>query len=324
MGFDQIPEDFSTDVIPLYEGLNEARGTWSFEGELAGEDAAAISKGSLHIQGNPKAGMVPGWQMAWGWPANDPEHVINCSLMMEPRKEGFELMLIRIGPVKKPGVNDAKPKVQPTLFEGSWDLEKRTITWTERDLPAGLRGQDAKEDQSKPKQSFEMVVAADGKILMRNSQHMPQGQLVNAKVVARTSKAPEEPSTLIGKHRFKSVAEISDSRIKPWLPPQATEISVLSLRNGHFARYKVDEDHFMKFLDGLWEADKGNSAHQRGEMGEGEAGNPERVAKRFKTAEQEAQGDFTVYYSPSKRSAAMTTYYFDRKSGIVYHDRGYW
>ncbi len=41
MGFD-LPEEFSTDVIPLFEGLNEARGTWSFEGEVAGEDAAAI------------------------------------------------------------------------------------------------------------------------------------------------------------------------------------------------------------------------------------------------------------------------------------------
>ena len=61
LGFNQLPEGFSTDVIPLFEGLNEARGTWSFEGEMAGDDAAATLKGSLHIGGNPKSGMFPIW-----------------------------------------------------------------------------------------------------------------------------------------------------------------------------------------------------------------------------------------------------------------------
>ena len=130
--------------------------------------------------------------------------------------------------------------------------------------------------------------------------------------------------TLTGEHHFETATEIADRRIKPWLPPQATEISLLSERGGHFARYKVTEDHLMEFLDGLWKADKGKSAHQRGEMGEGEPGNPERIAKRLDPAGQEAPGNFTVYYSPSKRSAAMTTYYYDRESGIAYHDRGYW
>ena len=32
LGFNQVPEGLSTDMIPLFEGLNEARGTWSFEG----------------------------------------------------------------------------------------------------------------------------------------------------------------------------------------------------------------------------------------------------------------------------------------------------
>ena len=40
LGFNQLPEGFSTDVIPLFEGLNEARGTWSFEGETADGEAS--------------------------------------------------------------------------------------------------------------------------------------------------------------------------------------------------------------------------------------------------------------------------------------------
>jgi hypothetical protein len=324
LGFNQLPEGFSTDLIPLFEGLNEARGTWSFEGEMAVDDAAATLKGSLHIMGNPKSGMLPIWQMAWGWPADDPGHSIMHIIGAGPRKGGFDLMLTRIGPVKTPEADKAKPAILPTIFKGTWNLENRTLTWTERGSPAGLPGQAAEEDPLKPKQSFDMVVAADGKISIRNSKHMPQGQMVLAKAIVRTGEAPEEPVTLTGEHRFKTAAEVLDRRIKPWLPPQATEISLLSERNGHYARYKVEEDHFMKFLDGLWEADKGSSAHKRGEKGEGEPGNPKGIAKRLKTVGQEPLGNFRVYFSPSKRSAAMTTYYYDRETGIAYHDRGYW
>ncbi len=324
LGFDQLPEGLSTDVIPLFEGLNEARGTWSFEGEMAGDDAAAIAKGSLHIQGNPKAGMVPVWQMAWAWPVDNPGHSIIFNLMAGPREGGFDLMLIRIGPVKIPGADDAKSRVLRTPFQGTWNLQSRTITWTERDFPSGLPGEAAAEDPPKPRQSFDMLVAADGKILIRNSKHIPQGQMVNAKAVVRTGKAPAEPVTLTGKHSFRTAAEIADRRIKPWLPPQATDVALLSERNGHYARYKVEEGHFMKFLDGLWEADKGSSAHKRDEMSEGGPGNPEGIAKRLETAGQKPLGNFRVYYSPSKPSAAMTTYYYDRETGIAYHDRGYW
>jgi hypothetical protein len=234
-------------------------------------------------------------------------------------------MLTRVGPVKTPGADKAKPGIRPTLFQGTWNLENRTITWTERDLPVGLRGQAAEKDSSKPKQTFEMVVAADGKISIQNSMHAPQGQMTTGKAVARTGKAPAEPVTLTGKHSFKTAAEVSDHRIKPCLPPQATEISLLSERNGHYARYKVAEADFMRFLDGLWVADKGNSAHKRDEMhGEGGPANREGMARRFKAAGWEPLDNAVVYYSPSKGSGAMTTYYYDREAGIAYHDTGYW
>ncbi len=170
-----------------------------------------------------------------------------------------------------------------------------------------------------------MVVAADGKILIQNSKHVPQGQMASGKAIVRTGKAPAEPVTLTGKHSFKTVAEIADRRIKPCLPPQATEISLLSERGGHFARYKVAEADFMKFLDKLWEAKKDSSAHKRETMsGEGEPANRERMARRFKAAGWEPLDNAITYYSPSKPSGAMTTYYYDREAGIAYHDTGYW
>jgi hypothetical protein len=226
--------------------------------------------------------------------------------------------------VNDPGADSAKWK-DLTPFQGTWNLESRTITWTERDLPVRLPDQAAKDDSSTPKQSFDMVVAADGKILIRNSKHMPQGQMVSAKAVVRTGEAPAEPATLTGKHSFKTAAEVSDRRIKPCLPPQATEISLLSERSGHFARYKVAEADLMTFLDKLWEAKKDSSAHKRDEMhGEGEPANRERMARRFKAAGWEPLDKAVVYYSPSKGSGAMTTYYYDREAGIAYHDTGYW
>ena len=233
LGFNQLPEGFSTDEIPLFEGLNEARGTWSFEGETTDGEAATPLEGSLQIMGNPKSGMLPFWKMVWGWPADDPGHVIIYTIMASPRKTGFDLMLFRVGPVKNPGAGKTKPGIQPTMFQGTWNLENRTITWTESDLPARLGGQTAEKDSAKPKQTFEMVVAADGKILIQNSKHAPQGQMVSGKAIVRTGKAPAEPVTLTGKHSFKTVAEIADRRIKPCLPPQATEISLLSERGGH-------------------------------------------------------------------------------------------
>lgn len=325
LGFDQLPEGFSIDVIPLFEGLNEARGSWSFEGETTDGEATTSRAGSLQIEGNPKSGMISIWRIIWAWPADDPDHSIVHRIMVSPGKSGFELMLVQVGPLKNPGAGQLKPGIRPAMFVGTWNLENRTVTWTEGGLPARLSDQAAEEDSSKPKQQFEMVVAVDGKISIQNSKHAPSGQMASSKAISRTDNAPAEPVTLTGTYRFKTADEVLDQRIKPWLPPQATEISLLSERGGHCARYKVEEDHFMKFLDGLWEVDKGSSAHKRDEMsGEGEPGNPESIAKRLKTAGQEPLDNFRVYYSPSKQSSAMTTYFYDRKTGVAYQDRGCW
>lgn len=324
LGFDQLPEGFSSDEIPLFEGLNEARGTWSFEGETTDGEVATPVEGSLHIAGNPKSGMLPIWKLTWGWPADEPDYAINYMIMASPRKTEIDLVLIRVGPVKNPGAGKPKPGIQPTMFQGTWNQENRTISWAESGLPEKAGGQPADKDSSKPRQTFDMVVAADGKILIQNSKHATQGQMASGKATVRTGKAPAAPVTLTGKHSFKTVAEIADRRIKPCLPPQATEIALLSERGGHYARYKVAEGDFMKFLDQLWEAKK-DSAHKRETMsGEGEPANKERMARRFKATGWKPLDNAVSYYSPSKPSGAMTTYYYDRETGIAYHDRGYW
>lgn len=325
LGFNGLPDQFSTDEIPLFEGLNQSRGTWSFKGETRDGEAASPVKGSLQIRGNPTSGMLPGWTLAWNWAADDSENAIHDTIMASPRQTGFALMLFRIGPVTKPEPARANPKVNRTMFRGRWDSETRTVVWTESDLPSRLGSKNAEFDASKPKQTFEMLVASDGKLSIHNSHHTLKGQLTSGQVITRTAKAPAGPMTLTGKHSFKTVAEITDPRIQPSLPPQATEISLLSERGGHFARYKVAETDFMKFLDQLWKAKQENSAHQRANMsGEGEPASRERMARRFQAAGWEPLDNAVTYFSPSKRNGAMTTYYYDRQTGIAYHDTGYW
>jgi hypothetical protein len=324
LGFIGLPEGYPVDELPLFEALNNSRGTWSFKGETTDGQTATPLQGKLSIQGNPQAGMVAMWNMDWSWPADEPEQMLACVVMASPNKSGFDLRLVRIGPVD-PMVKRNDPQIRRTVFNGAWDLKNRTITWTESDLPGRLSGQSTEQDFAKQKQSFEMVAAADGKITIQNSKHMLEGQLASGTSLVRTGKAPAEPVILTGKHNFKTVAEIADPRIKPCLPPQATEISLLSERGGHFARYTVSEADFKKFLDQLWEAKNDSSAHQREMMaGEGEPANRESMARRFKAAGWEPLNNAITYYSPSKPNGAMTTYYYDRDAGIAYHDTGYW
>ena len=137
--------------------------------------------------------------------------------------------------------------------------------------------------------------------------------------------APEQRQFLVGRHKFQSVDELADLRIKPWLPKQATDISVVSEGGGHFARYKVTENELKAFLDNLWKEQGDDSGHNRDSMsGEGQPATKERMVSRFDSLGWGPIENAVIFYSPSKRNGAMTTYYFDRQAGIAYHDCGCW
>ncbi len=143
---------------------------------------------------------------------------------------------------------------------------------------------------------------------------------------------PDRPVALTGKHSFKTFSEVTDPRILTCLPLKAKEISIVSERGGHFARYKIGEADFMNFQDYLWEASMGTSAHKRGSMGsDGEPVTWKYISQRFKASglDLRANGwepleNATLYYGPSKKNGAITVYFYDRKAGIAYHTAGYW
>lgn len=320
-----LPKDFPTHEISLFEGLNKARGSWKFTGEIPDDQDSASVEGDLTITGGAQSGMFPMWRLIWTWRKDGTELAFMDIIAAAPRKDGFDLMLTRIGPAENLDSEKPQPGVIPALFKGSWDSENKTLTWVEGGVPRGVPVQAIETKSSKPKKSFDMVVAADGKVMIKKSKDLPNGHIVTAKVTDRTSEAPEEPQFLVGKHNFQSVDEIADLRIKPWLPRQASEISLFSETAGHFARYKVTDKEFKEFLDKLWKEQGQGSAHKRDSMsGEGTPARKESMARRFESLGWKPLENAVVFYGPSKRNGAMTTYYYDRKAGIVYHDRGYW
>ena len=338
-----LPLSFSPDQIALFKGLNAARGTWSFKAETVDEDAATAVAGKLVITGGSQGGMASAWNMTWSWPVENPQHAIFENIMAMPEKnQQFGLMLFRFGPVKYSEAQlKQKPKVPPTIFMGQWDGEKQTVSWTPRRLP-GKQGDQAAAQEDAP--AFEMLVAPGGKISIQNSENLPAGQISTGGVTARTGEAPqkpEEPEFLTGMHRFQKGSEISDPRIMLYLPAEATDIRLISDRNGHMAHYRISAEAFDKFLEKVWERYRKERAaepkrwvdYSKDSITAALKGSPVgRYEPRVRSTEiifdkpivWEPLENATSYEGPRRRSAAGATYYFDRETGIACQNAGYW
>ena len=340
-----LPESFSPDQIALFKGLNAARGTWSFEAETVDGDTTTALTGNLVTTGGSQGGMASAWNLIWSWPAENPQHAIVENIVAMPEKnQQFGLMLVRFGPVKYSEAQlKQKPKVPPTIFMGQWDAEKQTVSWTLRGLP-GKQGNQAATQEDAPAPAFEMVVAPDGKISIQNSENLPTGQISTGGATARTGEAPQEPEKpefLTGMHRFQKGSEISDPRIMRYLPVEATDIRLISDRNGHMAHYRISAEAFDTFLAEVWERYREECAahpkswvhYSKEEITAARKGSPVgRYEPRARSTEiifdkpivWEPLENATRYEGPHKRSAAGATYYFDRETGIACHDAGYW
>ena len=338
-----LPESFSPDQIALFKGLNAARGTWSFVAETVGGDTTTALTGNLVATSGSQGGMASSWSLTWSWPAENPQYTIEEQIMAMPEKnQQFGLMLVRFGPVKYSEAQlKQMPKVPPTIYMGQWDAEKQTVKWRLRRLPE-KQGDQATTQEDAP--AFEMLVAPDGKISIQNSENLPAGQISTCGATARTGKAPqkpEEPEFLTGMHRVQKGSEISDSRIMRYLPAEATDIRLISDRNGHMAHYRISAEAFDTFLAKVWERyRKERAAEPKRWVDYSEEsiiaalkGSPVgRYEPKVRSTEiifdkpivWEPLENATSYEGPRRRSAAGATYYFDRETGIACHDAGYW
>ena len=321
-GFDEALDGVVAEHVPLFTGLNQSRGGWSFNGSISDLEPPKPFEGKMVISGSFKDGMLPMWNLSLAWPAESPERVVSYRIIASPKPGGFELMLVRLGPTKP--ADAAKP--QPTLFQGTWNLKKRTIVWTSASRSALMPGLPSESDEiTAATESFDMIVADDGRITIGDlARKASERQFLRGRAIKRVGKPYVEAPTSKWSN-FESYAEVTDGRLKRCLPPGASDITLNRERGGHFARYQVSEADFHDFLNSLWAAGVETSAHRRDEMhGEGEPAKPEDFARRFGPLGWKPLKSAVIYYSPSKPTGAMTTYYFDRTVGIAYHDSGYW
>ena len=153
-----------------------------------------------------------------------------------------------------------------------------------------------------PAPAFEMVVARDGKISIQNSENLPAGQISTGGATARTGEAPqkpEEPEFLTGMHRFQKGSEISDPRIMRYLPAEATDIRLISDRNGHMAHYRISAEAFDTFLARVWER------YRR------------RACRRAEAVGRLQQGKYHRSASKALRWAATSRGFAQRKSSLT-------
>ena len=339
-----LPKSFSPDQLALFKGLNAARGTWSFKAEAVDGDTTTALTGDLVITGGSQGGMASTWQLTWSWPAENPQHAIveNIVAMPEYKNQQFGLLLVRFGPVNYAETQlKKKPKALPAMFMGQWNAEKQTVSWTPRGLPGKQCDQAATSEDSP---AFEMLVAPGGKISIQNSRNLPSGQISTGGTAARKADAPqksEEPELLTGMQRFQKGSEISDPRIMRYLPAEATDIRLISDRNGHMAHYRISAKAFDTFLSKVWERYRKESVaepkswvdYSEESIAAALKGSPVgRYEPRVRSTEiifdkpivWESLENATEYEGPRRRSAAGATYYLDRETGTACHEAGYW
>ena len=339
-----LPKSYSPDQIALFLGLNAARGTWSFEAETSGEETTGSLAGKLLVQGGSKGGMASAWNLIWSWPADHPKHAIIENLLAMPEKEQFGLMLVRFGPVQYSEDQPMqKPNTPPSFFMGRWDGEKQKITWAPRPPFGGERGEETAKEET-PSPVFEMLVDAAGKISIQNGKHLPEGQIQAGRATVRLEEAPQqsgEPQLLTGLHHIEKGSEISDPRILRYLPAEASDIHLISDRNGHMAHYRISPKAFDAFLEQVWKRYREERAakpeswldYSEEEIAEALKGaSVGRYEPQVRSTEIIFEEVLTweplekawSYSGPRKRSAAGANYFYDREKGIAFHDAGYW
>jgi hypothetical protein len=319
LGYPSLPEGFPNDDLTLFEGLNLACGKWTFEGESTKGGVVTPVTAELNVTGSPVGGMYAGWAMVLRWSADSRDRTVQYTIMGTPYKTGFKWGLFATDLEALQKQADSTVPARPSYYMGSWNPDQRTITWTEKSSVQRA------EQPEKATQSFQMIVAADGRIEIKGATDLDGQHLVIGKAIEQTEKAPEDKTFLSGKHHFESADMVADPRIKPYLPREATDIVIFSERGGHYARYKISLDDFTNFLDELWKRDGNTSVEQRSEIDhERRKVRPADTEIFRKIAGWEPLRDAITFSGPTKSNGAMTTFFFDRTTGTVYHNRGYW
>ncbi len=125
------------------------------------------------------------------------------------------------------------------------------------------------------------------------------------------------------------------------MPAEASDIHLISDRNGHMAHYRISPKAFDAFLEQVWKRYREERAakpeswldYSEEEIAEALKGaSVGRYEPQVRSTEIIFEEVLTweplekawSYSGPRKRSAAGANYFYDREKGIAFHDAGYW
>jgi serine/threonine protein kinase len=167
---EEAPEDYPMDPLSLIDGLDKSRGSWIFAGTLHGDGEDVAFEADMQIQGGFKnliaLGRMPGWQITLQWPRQHPEQAWKLALISAPEPKGIKWMLVsmysRDGETPAPG--------ERQFFDGVWNAETRTLTWTPKvpPLPGNQTHAKPSPDQQPIGREFQMIVKENGELQIRN------------------------------------------------------------------------------------------------------------------------------------------------------------
>ena len=172
-----------------------------------------------------------------------------------PKRNNLVSCWCALGRSNTPRINPCKsPTHLPRFSWGDGMGKNRKITWAPRPPFGGERGEmTAKEETPSP--VFEMLVDAAGKFPSRTASICPRARIQAGRATVRLEEAPQqsgEPQLLTGLHHIEKGSEISDPRILRHLPAEASDIHLISDRNGHMAHYRISPKAFDAFLKQVW------------------------------------------------------------------------
>ncbi|MCA9195024.1 MAG: protein kinase [Planctomycetales bacterium] len=168
------PPNYPTEPLSLISALNNSRGEWVLAGTIKEGDAESVFEAAVDIQGGFKnmirQDSFPQWQVVIAWPREEPANALVFNVMGGPEPNGIKWLLAPQHSSKAGGTVGGQHK----MYEGSWNPENNTITWTSVEMRLPSKRKEAARNPptpEQPKSSFDMVVKANGEIQFTGYQH---------------------------------------------------------------------------------------------------------------------------------------------------------
>ena len=124
-----------------------------------------------------------------------------------------------------------------------------------------------------------------------------------------------------GEFHYATAAEVRSPQVAQWLPDGATDITVSQQNVGFAARYAIEEEDLLAWLDDEWD--------RWGEEAELPRTPPDfrpvpADRHRFRWADWPAPPDAYFLDGPHAANAAGFTIYYSPSEGRAYQEAGYW